>query len=188
MLGGTGTKILPEIYPPSRHRSQNAPSNANRGRAVNGMGNSDGLNILHRILALLFSFASICDRAAQQPRPLDGLVVWALRQAAYLAFGLVVRQAREADMPRAVLAGLDCDDPFARTDIPFDAAQLALVFRHLAACLQFILEWGEAAGHWHEFWPAPRLFRSRAFWPVTRHAPAGPRSLRVKPPPWHLAA
>lgn len=94
---------------------------------------------LKRIVALLFAFADLAERAACRPQAVRGLVLWILRPAAAVARNLV--------------AGTPTPAPLCRIgDSPADARRLAEDFRDLARELdcQAVLAFGvhdDCGGH-----------------------------------------
>lgn len=92
---------------------------------MDGNGRKDR-QALRRVVALLFAFAALAERAGQKPRPIRVAVLWLLRMAEGVACDFVIAVAREA--------GLDTDPavpPHAR-DIADDAYRLARSFTALA--------------------------------------------------------
>jgi hypothetical protein len=84
---------------------------------------------LKRIVALLFAFAALADRAGAAPRPIRVAVLWLLRAVERIAWEFVVAVAEES--------GSDCDLwlPAYAHDIADDAGRLARSFTALAELL-----------------------------------------------------
>jgi len=84
---------------------------------------------LRRIVALLFAFAVLADRAGASPRPIRVAVLWLLRAVESIAWEFVATVAEESGVsPSLALPA------FAR-DIADDAGRLARSFTSLAELL-----------------------------------------------------
>jgi len=148
---------------------------------------TDQLNILHRIVAVLFSLADVCERLAARHGPIDGLILWALRGAVPVACRVVFRMARErCDLPPELAEIANAGD-ITSTDAPASPAELALLYRYLATCLSLILAGGEASDSLCEVWPAPRAADVTGRNLPGHHNPATSHLSRVKPPPWPVS-
>ena len=92
-------------------------------------------DVLMRIVALLFALADLADRAAGRSLPVRARVLAILRPAESVAWGIVVREARQCGAPIPVL-GVSMPADGNPDDAPCLAARLrslGLALAHLAA-------------------------------------------------------
>jgi hypothetical protein len=102
---------------------------------MDGNGGKDR-RALGRIVALLFAFAALADRAGTRPQPIRVAVLWLLRAAEGVARDFVIATARENGVD-GDLAAL----PYAH-DIADDAGRLARSFTALAELLAHLARRG----------------------------------------------
>lgn len=84
---------------------------------------------LKRIVALLFAFAELADRAGAAPRPIRVIVLWLLRAVELIAREFVIDVAEECGVDSSLAVLPDAHD------IADDASRLARSFAALATLL-----------------------------------------------------